>query len=295
MSDMSKPGSKLIAIVRLLRLDKPIGMALLLWPTLWALWLANDGIPPAKLLWIFVIGTVLMRSAGCAVNDLADRHVDGAVARTRDRPLVTGAVSPNEAMLVAGALALLAFAMVVLWTNILTIALSLVGATLAVAYPFLKRLTHLPQLGLGAAFSWGIPMAFAASGAQLTPEMWLLFTANLVWTVAYDTEYAMVDRSYDLKAGIKSTAILFGELDRLMIGALQGLTLFGLVLAGQRFEMGAAFFSGLVLAAALLGWQQWLIRDREPAACFRAFLHNNYVGLAIFIGIFADYFFRAAG
>ena len=291
---MTAVTARMHAYLQLIRFDRPIGTLLLLWPTLWALWLAADGIPPLKLLLIFSLGTLLMRSAGCAINDLADRNLDGAVARTRERPLVTGAVSPQEAMTLCAGLGLLAFVLV-LFTNTLTIVLSFAGAALAACYPFMKRHTHLPQLVLGAAFSWSIPMAFAAVGNALPPTLWLLFIANLLWTVAYDTEFAMVDREDDLKVGIKSTAILFGELDRHIIGALQALTVTALVLVGQRFELGVAYFVSLLACAALFVYQQKLIRDREPANCFRAFLNNNWVGAAVFVGLVLDSWSRGVG
>ncbi|MEE4661144.1 MAG: 4-hydroxybenzoate octaprenyltransferase [Halieaceae bacterium] len=291
---MTVQTTRLSAYLQLIRFDRPIGTLLLLWPTLWGLWLAADGVPPVKLLLIFSVGTLLMRSAGCAVNDLADRNLDGSVSRTRERPLVTGAVSPQEAITLCAVLGLVAFVLV-LFTNTLTILLSFAGAALAACYPFMKRHTHLPQLVLGAAFSWSIPMAFAAVGNSLPPSLWLVFIANLLWTVAYDTEYAMVDRKDDLKVGIKSTAILFGELDRHMIGALQALTLTALVLVGQRFELGLAYFASLLVVAGLFVYQQKLIRARDPADCFRAFLNNNWVGAAVFVGLALDSWSRSGG
>ncbi len=280
--------SKTSALLQLIRFDKPIGALLLLWPTLWALWLAAQGLPDFKLLAIFLAGTFLTRSAGCIVNDLADRNLDGAVARTRGRPLVTGAVSPREAIALFVLLMLLAFVLV-LFTNTLTIALSLVAVVLASTYPFMKRYTQLPQLMLGAAFSWGIPMAFAAQRGTLPSALWLVYLGNLLWTVAYDTAYAMVDREDDLKIGIKSSAILFGPYDRLMIGLLQLGCLLCLYLAGRAFGLGQFYLDGLVVAAVLFGYQHYLIREREPDACFRAFLHNNWVGMAIFVGIVLSY------
>ena len=240
-----------------------------------------------------VAGT-LREGAGCAINDLADRKFDGDVTRTRGRPLVTGAVSPNEAITLCATLALAAFVLV-LFTNTLTILLSFAGVALAACYPFMKRHTHLPQVVLGAAFSWGIPMAFAAVLNALPPELWLIFVANLLWTVAYDTEYAMVDREDDLQVGIKSTAILFGDMDRHMVAALQVLTLMALVLVGQRFELGWPFFLSLVVAAGLFVHQQRLIRAREPADCLRAFLNNNWVGAAVFAGLALDIWSRGGG
>jgi 4-hydroxybenzoate polyprenyltransferase len=288
---IAENASRLTAYLALIRFDRPIGTWLLLWPTLWALWLAAEGWPSLALLFIFTVGTFLMRSAGCAVNDLADRDFDGGVERTRNRPLVTGAVTPVEALALAAGLALTAFVLV-LFTNTLTISLSFAAVALAACYPFMKRRTHLPQLVLGAAFSWGIPMAFAATRNSLPAELWLVFIANLLWTVAYDTEYAMVDRKDDLKAGIKSTAILFGEMDRLMVGVLQLFSLLALVLVAQRFALGWFYNLSLLVAAGLFGYQQYLIRERKPEACFRAFRVNNYVGMAVFVGIVAHYWFN---
>ncbi|MDP4789314.1 MAG: 4-hydroxybenzoate octaprenyltransferase [Haliea sp.] len=284
---MSKHISAL-ALLKLTRFDRPIGTLLLLWPTLGALWIAADGVPSPKLLVIFCLGTLLMRSAGCIVNDLADRHWDGSVARTRERPLVTGEVSVTQARALFLALCLAAFGLV-LFTNTLTIALSVVGLLLASTYPFMKRYTYWPQVVLGAAFSWAIPMAFAAQLEALPSTLWLLYIANLLWTMAYDTQYAMVDRDDDVKVGIKSTAVLFGEADRLVIGALQGLCLLAWLLAGQRFELGAAYYFSVLAAAVLFGYHQYLIRHRDRAACFKAFRHNNWVGLVIFMGIALHY------
>ncbi|MDP4916746.1 MAG: 4-hydroxybenzoate octaprenyltransferase [Haliea sp.] len=284
---MSKHISAL-ALLKLTRFDRPIGTLLLLWPTLGALWIAADGVPSPKLLVIFCLGTLLMRSAGCIVNDLADRHWDGSVARTRERPLVTGEVSVTQARALFLALCLAAFGLV-LFTNTLTIALSVVGLLLASTYPFMKRYTYWPQVVLGAAFSWAIPMAFAAQLEALPSALWLLYIANLLWTMVYDTQYAMVDRDDDVKVGIKSTAVLFGEADRLVIGALQGLCLLAWLLAGQRFELGAAYYLGVLAAAVLFGYHQYLIRHRDRAACFKAFRHNNWVGLVIFMGIALHY------
>jgi 4-hydroxybenzoate polyprenyltransferase len=280
--------SKTRAILQLIRFDKPIGTLLLLWPTLWALWIAARGVPDYTLLGIFIAGTFLTRSAGCIINDLADRTMDGAVARTNARPLVTGAVTEKEAIALFVALMLLAFCLV-LFTNTLTVVLSLPAVVLASSYPFMKRYTHLPQLVLGAAFSWGIPMAFAAQRGELPAALWLLYAGNLLWTMAYDTKYAMVDRDDDLKVGIKSTAILFGEHDRLIVAILQLLSLLCLYLAGQAFGLGLYYNSSLVLAAALFCYHLYLIRNREPAACFKAFLHNNWVGMVIFAGVVLDY------
>lgn len=280
--------AKLTALLQLIRFDKPIGTLLLLWPTLWALWLAAKGMPRIDLLVIFVLGTFFMRSAGCIINDLADRHMDGAVDRTRDRPLVTGAVTVGEARALCLTLLVLAFALVLL-TNRLTIALSICGLLLASTYPFMKRYTHLPQVVLGAAFSWGIPMAFAAQSGELPPSVWLLYLANVLWTVAYDTEYAMVDREDDLIIGIRSTAILFGAHDRLAVGLLQAATLIALYLVGQVFALGTAWYLALVSSTILFIYHQYLIRERHPADCFRAFLHNKWVGAVLWAGIATHY------
>ena len=279
--------SKTAALLQLIRFDRPIGTLLLLWPTLWALWLAAQGVPDVKLLVIFVLGTFLTRSAGCIVNDLADRNLDGAVARTKARPLVTGAVTVREALTLFFGLLLLAF-ILVLFTNALTIELSIVAVLLASSYPFMKRYTHLPQLVLGAAFSWGIPMAFAAQRGILPPALWLVYLGNLLWTVAYDTAYAMVDREDDLRIGIKSSAILFGRYDRLIIAVLQLACLWSLYLAGLAFGLGFYYNAALVVAATLFIYQQYLLHERSPDACFKAFLHNNWVGMAIFAGVVLD-------
>lgn len=273
----------------LIRLDRPIGIYLLLWPALWALWIAGAGHPRPGNVIIFVLGVALMRSAGCAINDYADRHIDPEVARTRLRPLARGAIRPREALALFTGLSLLAFALVLL-TNRTTVIISLIGAGLAATYPFMKRLHHLPQVHLGAAFGWAVPMAFTAeTGGWPPPIAWLLFTGTLLWTTAYDTMYAMADRNDDLRIGVKSTAILFGDADRLIIGALQALTLLALILVGQQTGLGVYYHMGLVIAAALAGYQQILISNRRPDGCLRAFLNNNYLGLAVFAGILADY------
>lgn len=273
---------------RLMRMDRPIGTLLLLWPTLWSLWIAAKGIPSIKNLVIFTLGVIVMRAAGCVINDFADRKIDGKVKRTKDRPLATGAVSTREAIGLFIALCLIAFGLV-LMTDPLTIKLSVGGLILAFCYPFMKRHTHLPQVVLGAAFAWGIPMAYAAQAGELHQGMWLIYLAVVLWTVAYDTFYAMVDRDDDLKIGVKSTAILFGEQDRLITGMLQVMALYALLLVGDRFELGAPYFLGLAAAAALFAYQQWLIRFRKRDDCFKAFLNNNWVGVAVFVGIAADY------
>ncbi len=269
---------------QLARLDRPIGTLLLLWPTLWALWLAAGGWPGAGLLLVFSLGVLLMRSAGCVINDYADRHVDGHVARTARRPLPAGRVSPREALVLFVVLVALAFALA-LTLNRFALLLSLGGLGLAVIYPFMKRITHLPQLVLGLAFSWSIPMAYGAAAEQLTLTTGLLFLANGLWTVAYDTLYAMVDRDDDLKIGVKSTAILFGRHDRLLIGLLQAATLALLLWVGQVEQLGAPFYWALLAAGSLFVYQQWLIRQRQREACFAAFLNNNWVGLLVFAGI----------
>lgn len=279
---------KLYAYAQLMRIDRPIGTLLLLWPTLWALWLANEGMPPWHLLVIFTAGVFIMRAAGCVINDYADRNFDGHVERTQHRPLAAGKIAPRNALILFAGLGILAFALVCL-TNTFTIALSFGGIALAACYPFMKRHTHLPQLVLGAAFSWGIPMAFSASLNELPPTAWLIFTANLLWTVVYDTQYAMVDRDDDLKIGIKSTAILFGEQDKMIIGCLQGLTIMSLIVLANRFDLGFAFYMSLAVATGLFAYQQILIRGRERQACFKAFLSNNYVGAAIFAGVALSY------
>ena len=280
--------SKFQALLQLIRFDKPIGTLLLLWPTLWALWIAAEGLPDWDLLFIFCLGTLLMRSAGCVVNDLADRHWDGEVNRTQGRPLVTGVVSAKEARLLFLALLLMAFVLV-LFTNPLTVKLSFAAVALASFYPFMKRYTHLPQVVLGAAFSWGIPMAFAAQRDSLPIALWLLYMANLLWTVAYDTQYAMVDRDDDLRMGIKSTAILFGEYDRVVVGLLQLATLLCLFLTGQAFGLGVIYNVALVMVAGLFAYHQLLIRERVPEQCFRAFLNNNWVGVVLFAGVALHY------
>ena len=277
--------------IQLTRLDKPIGIYLLLWPTLWALWIAGSGHPDLKNLVIFILGVNLMRAAGCVINDYADRNFDGHVSRTRARPLASGRVTPREALVFFVILVAISFVLV-LFTNATTIWLSFGGLALAACYPFMKRYTFYPQVVLGAAFSWGMPMAFTAETGELPAAAWLLYIANLLWTVAYDTYYAMTDREDDLKIGVKSTAILFGDADRLIIATLQGLALFCLVLAGNRFELGLYFHLGLVAAAACFAWEYYSTRTRDPQACFKAFLHNHWAGLAIFAGIVADYALR---
>ncbi|MDX1588667.1 MAG: 4-hydroxybenzoate octaprenyltransferase [Oleiphilaceae bacterium] len=288
MPDIDQLRERLPDFLRLMRLDRPIGTLLLLWPTLWALWLAAGGVPHFGTLVVFVLGVFIMRAAGCVINDYADRDLDGFVKRTRERPLATGVIQPNEALGLFVALITLAFLLVLLFTNTLTLYLAFGGVLLAFIYPFMKRYTHLPQLFLGAAFSWAIPMAWAAEANEITRLAWLLFAANLIWTVAYDTLYAMVDRDDDVRIGIKSTAVLLGEADRPMIAILQGLVVVTLWLAGQQAQLGGFFHLGLAVMAGCFAYQQWLIRERERLACFRAFLNNNWAGLAVFVGLVLD-------
>ncbi|MGM0634365.1 MAG: 4-hydroxybenzoate octaprenyltransferase [Pseudomonadota bacterium] len=270
--------------IHLTRLDRPIGIFVLLWPTLGALWIAGEGRPALSLVVVFTLGTIVMRAAGCCINDFADSHVDGDVLRTEGRPIVTGRVSRNEALQCFLILTSIG-AFLLLFTNRLTFLMAFGALALASVYPFMKRYTHLPQVVLGMAFSWAILMAFTAQTDALPPEAWLLYVANCLWTVAYDTQYAMVDREYDLKIGVKSTAILFGDADRAMIAVLQLMFLGALLLAGLQFQLGAFYYLGLIGGAGLLGYQQWLIRDRDVEGCFRAFLNNHWVGLVIFVGV----------
>jgi len=278
--------------IGLMRLDRPIGIWLLLWPTLWAVWVAGDGHPSAQIALIFTLGVVLMRSAGCVINDYADRHWDGEVSRTAERPLVTGRISANEALALF-ALLIAASASLLLWLNRDTFYWSFGALALATLYPFMKRYTYLPQVVLGAAFSWAIPMAFVAQGKSPDALCWLLYSANLAWTVAYDTQYAMCDRDDDLKAGIKSTAILFGELDLFMVALLQGLFLVGLLFIGQQLELGWPWHAGLGIATVLFALQAWQTRQREPAACLDAFKNNHVVGLVVFIALLGGWLFRS--
>ena len=277
--------------IQLTRMDKPIGIYLLLWPTLWALWVAAKGVPSLSNLLIFVFGVILTRAGGCVINDFADRKVDGHVKRTEQRPLVSGKISSKEALVFFALLMGVSF-LLVLCTNAPTIWLSFGGLALAASYPFMKRYTYYPQVVLGAAFSWGMPMAFTAETGSLPAAAWLLYIANLLWTVGYDTYYAMTDREDDLKIGVKSTAILLGDADRVIILTLQGLALGCLLLAGSHFELGGWFHLGLLSAAACFVWEFWYTRNRDPQRCFKAFLHNHWAGLAIFVGIVLDYALR---
>lgn len=274
--------------VRLMRLDRPIGILLLLWPTLSALWIAAEGLPDLTVLIVFVLGVTLMRSAGCAINDFADRNVDGMVWRTQMRPLATGELQAKDAVRLFIGLAVVALLLVLL-LNPLTIAMSVVGLFLAATYPFMKRYSYLPQIYLGAAFGWAIPMAFAAQTGAVPAMAWLLFLANIIWTTMYDTFYAMADREDDLLAGIKSTAILFGDDDRVIQGILQALFLLVMLMVGSQLDLHWPFYLSLLVSAALFVYQQWLCRDRDPKLCLAAFLNNNWVGAAIFAGICMSY------
>ncbi len=273
----------------LIRFDKPIGVYLLLWPTLWALAIAGEGSPDIGILLIFVLGVFLMRSAGCAINDYADRDIDQHVERTKDRPLPSGRISEREVLLVFVGLSLLAF-LLVLSLNRFTIWLSTGGLLLAASYPFMKRLHYLPQVHLGAAFGWAVPMVFAAQTESLPKQAWLLYVATLVWTVAYDTMYSMVDRDDDIKIGVKSTAILFGEYDRTMIGLFQALFILTLWLTGRELGFSEIYFYALGMAVLFLIYEQFLIIYRVPEYCFRAFLHNHWVGAIVFFGIIGHYY-----
>jgi 4-hydroxybenzoate polyprenyltransferase len=275
----------------LMRLDKPIGIFLLLWPALWALLVASEGQPDPQVLLVFVLGVILMRSAGCVANDYVDRDIDRHVSRTQNRPLTAGRVSKLEAKLLFAVLSLAAFGLVLL-LNRLTIMLSLVGILLAVTYPFMKRVTHLPQVYLGAAFGWSVPMAFAAQTNSVPHIAWLMYIATVLWATAYDTMYAMVDRQDDLVLGVKSTAILFGESDRYIIGVIQVMLLICLIMIGLQAELGWIYYASLIIAAGLAVYQQNLIRYREREGCFRAFLNNNWFGAVIFLGMLLDYLFR---
>jgi 4-hydroxybenzoate polyprenyltransferase len=276
--------------VQLTRLDRPIGIWLLLWPTLWALWIAGLGRPDGRLFIIFVVGTVLMRSAGCAINDYADRSFDPHVERTKTRPLAAGRISPVEALLLFAALALTALGLI-LQLNKLTLLLAVLGAALAVTYPFIKRFLSVPQMYLGITFGWGIPMAFASQLERVPRAALLLLIANVLWVTVYDTMYAMVDREDDIKIGVRSTAILFGDSDRHIIAALQAMTLLSLYFIGGMLRMGPWYYAGLMAGAIFFVYQLWLIRTRDPQGCFQAFLNNNYFGMSVFLGIALNYQF----
>ena len=276
---------------KLMRLDKPIGILLLLWPTLWGQWLASNGRPDWLILWIFVMGVVLMRSAGCVINDYADRDFDPLVARTRERPLAAGKVTPKEALLLAAGLSLLAF-LLILPLNALVLKLSVVALFLAASYPFTKRFFAIPQAYLGVAFGFGIPMSYAALWGEVPQEAWIMLLANVFWAIAYDTQYAMVDREDDLKIGIKTSAITFGRFDLAAIALCYAATLGLLAWVGMQREMGWAFYAGLAVAAAIALYHMVLIRQRDPRQCFRAFLHNTWLGAAVFGGIALHFLLR---
>jgi len=275
----------------LMRINKPIGTLLLLWPTYWALWVASSGQPSVLVFIVFTLGVILMRSAGCVINDYADRKVDPHVARTELRPIASGKVAPLEALQLFCVLGLLSLLLVLLM-NPLTICLSVGGIVLAIIYPYMKRYTHLPQLFLGAAFGWAIPMVYAAQTNSVPAMAWLLFTAAIIWAVVYDTMYAMVDREDDLKIGVKSTAILFADLDKVFIGFFQVLLLIALLMVGDKAELSAFYFTGVFIAGLLMVYHQYLIKDRIPAKCFAAFLHNNWLGFTVFTGLALDYLFK---
>ncbi|MCK5820167.1 MAG: 4-hydroxybenzoate octaprenyltransferase [Psychromonas sp.] len=279
---------KRLAYCELMRIDKPIGTLLLLWPTLWALWFSARGFPHLSVLLIFIIGVFLMRSAGCVMNDLADRKVDGFVERTKNRPLPSKRVTTRGAIILFLILSIFSF-LLVLTQNNLTIKLSVIGAILAFLYPFMKRFTNLPQLFLGLAFSWAIPMAYAAQSNELTPVVWLIFFINILWTIAYDTLYAMIDRDDDLKIGVKSSAILFGKYDKLIIALLQFSCLILLIILGRVAQLNAIYYFCLILVSLLFIKQQLAIQTRDKKACFKAFLDNNYIGFVIFIALFLNY------
>jgi len=279
---------KIHAAWQLMRADKPIGTYLLLWPTLWALWVAAGEFPSWQLIFIFSAGVWVTRSAGCVINDFADRKVDGHVKRTASRPLPTGRISSKEAIALFLGLMLLAF-LLVLFTNKETILLSPIALLLAFSYPFMKRYTHFPQVVLGMAFGWGIPMAFTATLGEVTLVGWLIYLAKILWTVAYDTQYAMVDRDDDLKIGIKSTAVFFGQYDKLAIAALHALSIAILIWVGLLEQLGMVYYLGLAGAVSLFGYQQWLIRDRQREGCFKAFLNNHVAELLVLLGIIAAY------
>ena len=284
-------GRRLTEYARLMRLDRPVGTWLLLWPALWALWLAGAGRPEPRVLIIFVLGVFVMRAAGCVINDYADRDIDPHIRRTRDRPLAARRVSPLEALVLFAVLNLIALYLVTR-LNPLTIKLAVIGALLTITYPFFKRFFPLPQLYLGISFGgWSVLMAFAAEAAVLVRVAWVLFIAAALWAAIYDTIYAMVDREDDLKIGVKSSAILFADMDKFLIGTMQLMMLWALVLVGRNMHFGNWYYAGVAAAAVFFLWQQWLIRRREPGGCLRAFLNNQYVGLVIFVGILLQYIY----
>jgi len=293
LSDLLPPGavSQMRNYAKLMRLDKPIGVYLLLWPVLWALWLAGAGHPDQGLFVVFLIGVFVMRSAGCVLNDFADRKIDPYVERTRDRPIASGAVSPVEALILFVALSLVAVGLASMLNRPAQL-LAVVAAGLTIVYPFIKRFVSIPQFVLGAAFGWAVPMVFAAQTGGTPQLAWLVFAVALVWAVIYDSFYAMVDREDDLKVGVKSTAILFGDVDLFVIAGLQLIMLIGLVLVGVLAQLGFWYYAAVAVAAGLMAYHLWLARDRKPAGCFAAFLHNHFIGLVIFIGIVLHYSFN---
>ena len=280
---------KLPQFIQLARIDRPIGIYLLFWPTITSLWIAAEGLPSFSLLMVFSLGTVVMRSAGCCINDFADHEIDGKVKRTQDRPLVIKKLSKREALICFFILCSIGFCLL-LFTNVETILLSFLAIAVIVIYPFMKRYTNLPQIILGIAFSWGILMAFTATLKDIPPIAFLLFIANVLWTVAYDTQYAMGDREYDLQAGVKSTAILFGYADRIIIAIVQISFILTLALVAIHLQFGAFFYASICIASLFLIYQQYLIKDRLPDLCFKAFLNNSWVGAIIFLGTVANYF-----
>ena len=297
MKNRVAPGPLLPALInqlrnyaQLMRLDKPIGIWLLLWPTLWALWLAGDGRPDAGLFVVFMLGVVVMRSAGCVLNDFVDRNIDPYVERTRRRPIASGAVAPMEALMLFVALSLIAVGLATMLNRPAQL-LAIVAATLTIIYPFIKRFVSIPQFFLGAAFGWAVPMAFAAQTGEASQLGWLVFGIALIWAIIYDTFYAMVDRDDDRRIGVKSTAILFGDLDLFVIGGLQLLMLVALIFVGNMAELGLWYFASVAVAALLMAYHQWLARDRRPPGCFAAFVHNQYIGMVVFIGIVLHYTF----
>jgi 4-hydroxybenzoate polyprenyltransferase len=288
MTDFTKLSNKISPYISLTRLNRPIGIYLLLWPTLWVLWIVTEGLPNIKILFIFILGTVLMRSAGCAINDYADRNVDGQVERTKSRPIVSGLLSSKQALITAASLAVLAFVLV-LFLNTQTIYMSSVALILAIIYPFMKRYTYLPQLFLGMAFAWATPMVYSALEVDFSPITWLLYLASVVWALGYDTLYAMADRDEDLKIGVKSSAILFGENGLKMVVTFHVVVLLILFLVGQQLHLSYWFYLGLVGAAINVNHQIWVAKNCEPEKCIQAFLQNHYFGMSIFIGLFIHY------
>jgi 4-hydroxybenzoate polyprenyltransferase len=282
---------QLLNYAQLMRLDKPIGIWLLLWPTLWALWLAGKGHPNATVFIVFMLGVIIMRSAGCVLNDFADRKIDPYVERTRTRPIASGVVAPMAALTLFVALALIAIGLATM-LNRQTQVLAVIAAILTIIYPFIKRFTSIPQFILGAAFGWTVPMAFAAQTEQIPPLAWLVFGTVLIWAIIYDTFYAMADREDDLKLGVKSTAILFGNADLCIIGGLQILMLVALVFIGNMAELSTWYYTSIVITGTLMIYHQWIARDRHSSSCFNAFLHNQYIGMTIFIGIVLHYTFN---